>query len=397
MTSISNNLRANATVRFVSTAAAMGALLQLLLTGCAKPAPQAHEVHPVLVSTVHLQKNRSARTYTASIRARYETDVGFRTAGKVVGRLVDIGDYVKAGQPLARLDTSDYNLAVTAARDSLKADTVEADQAASDEARFKRLLSDGSLGTAEHERQKTRADAALARLDRAKSELALAQNRLDYTTLVAPYDGVITGLKMEAGQVIAEGQPVISIAKPSELEVVADLPEQIVGDAKSAVASAQLWDRSDIKLHLKLRELSPVAFNASRTFRARFSIVGADKSTAEALHLGMTTELVLAKADSVSTAVLPASVLLKSSGAPSVWVVDSHGALKLTPVSVLEYMKEAVSVSGLSEGDKVVSAGAQKLDASMQVVPSERTVSGVDLETAQPPRRDVTTEAEAKG
>ena len=142
----------------------------------------------------------------------------------MVDRLVEVGDVVKAGQALARLDPADYQLAVSAAADQVQAASVDAQQAASDEARLRRLLADGSVGSADHERQKARADAAAARLEQARRQLDLARNRESYATLVAPYAGVVTALRFERGQVVAEGQPVLSLARDGEREIVADLP-----------------------------------------------------------------------------------------------------------------------------------------------------------------------------
>jgi RND family efflux transporter MFP subunit len=214
----------------------------LLTAGCSQaPAPPA-VVKPVFVTTVAPATSAQARTFTSVVRARVETELGFRTAGKVVDRLVEIGDSVKAGQVLARLDPTDYELAVKAAADQAQAASVDAQQAASDEARFRRLLADGSVGAADHERQKARADAAAARLDQAKRQLELARNRAGYATLVAPYAGVVTALRFERGQVVAEGQPVVSLARDGEREIVAELPEDWVGRARTLAATAAPWN-----------------------------------------------------------------------------------------------------------------------------------------------------------
>lgn len=213
-----NRSISNAALTVLSTAAA-----SLFLTGCSdKPAPQA-AVRTVYVSTVAAADESDLRSFTASVRARVETELAFRTGGKIVQRLVDVGTQVRAGQALARLDTNDYALAVQAAEDQVRAARVDAEQSASDEARFRRLSAEGSVGMADHERQKARADAAAARLSQAQSQLALARNRDTYTTLVAPYDGVVTALRIEMGQVVAEGQPVLAVARDGEREIVADI------------------------------------------------------------------------------------------------------------------------------------------------------------------------------
>jgi len=303
-----------------------------------------------------------------------ETELGFRTGGKVVERLVEVGDSVKAGQVLARLDPADYQLAVKAAADQMQAASVDAQQAASDEARFRRLLADGSVGAADHERQKARADAAAARLDQANRQLELARNREAYATLVAPYAGVVTTLRFERGQVVAEGQPVLSLARDGEREIVAELPEDWVGRARSLVATAAPWNDPKSQVRLVLRELSPQASVQGRTYRARYSAAPESRAPVAALPLGSTMQLTLSGAQAgPATTVLPVSALVKGSGPAGVWTLNAKGSgLVLTPVQVVSIDDATVQVTGLTTGSKVVSVGAQKLDTGTAVRAIER-------------------------
>lgn len=354
------------------------------LAGCGeKPTPQA-KPHPVLVTTVRNLPGGQERAFTGVVRARYESDQGFRTAGKVVTRLVEVGQMVKAGQPLARLDAADYELAAHAAEDQLQAARADAEQAAADEARFRRLLSDHSVAVADHERQRARADAAAARQAQAQRQSDLARNRAKYATLFAEFDGVVTSVRFEIGQVVAEGQPVVTIARPSELEVVADLPEEMARDARSLAASASFWDVPDLVVPLKLRELAPSAAAQTRTFRARFSVVDKSPALHQALHLGTTANLQLAGKGGKPAALLPATALLKTDGKAIVWQVDDSGKRVVAkPVEVIGYTDEAVLVRGLPDGAKVVSAGIQKLDSGLDVSPIERSASGMNLGVSQ--------------
>lgn len=351
------------------------------LSACGEKAPPQLKPHPVLVVTVQNVSSGYERTFTGVVRARYESEMGFRTAGKVVARMVEVGQTVVAGQPLARLDSADYELAVRAAEDQLQTVRVDAEQAASDEARLRRLLTDHSVATADHERQKARADAAAARQAQASRQLDLARNRTKYTTLVAEFDGVITALRFETGQVVAEGQPIVTMAKPSELEVVADLPEDMAGSASSFSASASIWAAPGLAAQLKLRELSPTAAAQTRTFRARFSILDKSPAIRQALHLGMTANLHMAAKDGERAAVLPATALWKNNGRSMVWqVANSANKLVAQPVEIIRYTDEAVLVRGLPDGAKVVSAGIQKLALGLDVVPIERSASALNLD-----------------
>jgi membrane fusion protein, multidrug efflux system len=350
------------------------AAASLLMTGCSEPPAPPAVVKPVFVTTVAQTSAAQTRTFTSVVRARVESDVGFRTGGKVVERLVEVGDRVKAGQVLARLDPADYQLAVKAASDQVEAASVDALQAASDEARFRRLLADGSVGAADHERQKARADAAAARLDQARRQLDLARNREGYAALVAPYAGVVTAIKFERGQVVPEGQPVLSLAREGDNEVVVDLPEDWVGRARNLTATAAPWHDPKAKVRLTLRELSPQASAQGRTYRARYAAASESRAQVSALPLGSTMQLSLSAPQAgPATVSLPVTALVKGSGAPGVWALDAKGSgLVFSPVQVVSLDDSTVQVTGLATGSRVVSVGAQKLDAGTIVRAIER-------------------------
>ena len=350
------------------------AAASLVLAGCSEPPAPRAAAKPVFVTTVAPTASAQTRTFTSVVRPRVESELGFRTGGKVVERLVEVGDSVKAGQVLARLDPADYQLAVSAASDQVEAAAVDARQAASDEARFQRLLADGSVGAADHERQKARADAAAARLDQARRQLALARNRAAYATLVAPYAGLVTALRFERGQVVSEGQPVASLARAGDSEIVAELPEDWVGRARSLGATAAPWNDPNARVRLVLRELSPQASAQGRTYRARYAAAADSRAQVAALPLGSTMQLTLSGAQAgPAAAVLPVSALVKGSGAAGVWALDAKGSgLVFTPVQVVSIDDATVHVTGLSAGTRVVSVGAQKLDAGLTVRAIER-------------------------
>jgi RND family efflux transporter MFP subunit len=348
-----------------------------LLAACSGPPAPVAAAKPVFVTTVSQASPGQTRAFTSVVRARVETDLGFRAGGKVAERLVEVGDVVKAGQVLARLDAADYQLAMRAAADQVQAASVDAQQAASDEARFRRLLADGSVAAADHERQKARAGAAAARLDQARRQLELARNREGYATLVAPYAGVVTALRFERGQVLSEGQPVLSLAQNGEREIVADLPEEWVGQARTLTATATPWRDAKPPLKLALREVSPVASAQGRTFRVRYAAAPQSRAQIAALPLGSTVQLNLSGTTvGQAAAVLPVTALVKASGSAGVWTLDGASSrLVFTPVQVVAIDDAHVHVIGLVAGSRVVSVGAQKLDAGMTVRAVEREAS----------------------
>ena len=349
-----------------------------LLAACSPPPAPAPVVPSVFVSPVRNDNGATQRVLSGSVRPRVEAELSFRTGGKVTARLVELGQAVRAGQALARLDPADYQLAVQAADEQQRAAEVDAVQAASDAARFKRLLADGSVGAADAERQQARADAAAARLTQAQKQAELARNRAAYAVLTAPFDGVVTAVRFEVGQLVDDRQPVLSLARPGELEVVVDVPEPLVAGLKGWQASVLPGEGAGTAqgrpLPLRLRELAPAANPATRTTRARYALAAPGEGTA--WRMGMTAEVRLQRPGVQAGAELPLGALLVTQAAtagPAVWLVDAGtGALKRQPVQLLSQTTDHVRVGGLADGALVVSVGAQKLDAGLKVQPVQR-------------------------
>lgn len=346
----------------------------VVLSACSPPTVPPPRLPAVFVSTVRNDSGVTVRVLPGQLRPRVEAELSFRTGGKVIAREVDLGQTVRAGQVLGRIDAGDYLLAVQAATEQQRAAEVDSAQAASDAARFRRLLADGSVGAADAERQQARADAAAARLAQAQRQVELARNRASYVVLAAPFDGVVTALRFESGQMVGEGQPVLGLARPGELELQADVPEALAAGLKAWQASATFGDGKEV-IPLKLRELAPSAAAGSRTYRARFGL--GPRPAGVEWRMGMTAELRLAQSGREAGAELPASALLVTTPpAAAVWQVDAQtGALQRTPVQLLSQTTDRVRVAGLADGALVVSVGAQKLDAGLKVRAVQRPLS----------------------
>lgn len=354
-----------------STLAAAASLS--LLTACGPQAPAAPTVPAVFVTEVRNDLGANQRRFSASLRPRWETSLGFRVGGKVAVRSVELGQAVRQGQALGRIDPADFQLAVLAAAEQERAAQVDALQSASDAARFKRLLADGSVGAADAERQQARADAAAARWAQAQSQSELARNRAAYAVLTAPFDGVVTAVQFEPGQVVSEGQPLVTLAQPGALELQVDVPEALVSGLAGWQASATVGEGSP-PVPVRLRELAPSAASVSRTFRARYAMGPLPAGTP--WRMGMSAELLLRQPGRSPGAQLPVSALLMTGASPAVWLVEpSTDALLRTPVEVLSQGTDHVRLGGLADGAWVVSVGVQKLDAGMKVRPVQRPVA----------------------
>ncbi|WP_439544082.1 efflux RND transporter periplasmic adaptor subunit [Hyphomicrobium sp.] len=358
----------NGQPRLARTAFRAGALLVLSagLSGCkSEGAPYVAAPQPVRAATVVLSASTDTRSYTGTVKPRYESDLGFRVAGKIVARFVNIGDAVTPGMTLARLDATDYRLSLESAEAELKAAQSNLKQADSDEARYAALNKKTWVSDASYDQKKAAADEARGRAERAERSLALANNQLAYTDLVATEGGIITALPVEVGQVVSAGQMIARVARLDELEAVVAIPESRIDGDPNATATVTLWADADRVYDAKLREISPQADPATRTYQARYSLVKPNATIA----LGKTATVHLSNRSNSLRAALPLAAVFKDQGQASVWLIDeAHGRLIKTGVEVSAWTEtSAIIASGLSAGQKVVAAGVHKLDAGIPV------------------------------
>ncbi|HEU4531963.1 MAG TPA: efflux RND transporter periplasmic adaptor subunit [Steroidobacteraceae bacterium] len=352
--------------RFLRPARLVGAAcLALISAACARedaPAPE-----PRLVRSIVVRGGTSGEstTYTAEIRSRLETDLSFQVGGKIVSRAVDVGANVRKGQALAQIDQTDQRLGVDAATSAVAAARAELDRARSEEARHRDLLERGLTTRASYLAQQTSVKTSQSRLEQATADLRLSQQKLGYTTLRADQDGVVTSIMAEVGSVVAAGQRIVSIARPSELEAVFDVPDGRIDEIRGATAvQFAFLSNPDTRYPARVREISPSADPVTRTYQVKTAIPNAPAS----LRLGMNVSVVLPYTGSASSIALPASALFQQGRDPAVWLVKADHTLELRGVTVERYESDRVYVSeGLSAGDRVVTAGVHRLAAGEKV------------------------------
>jgi RND family efflux transporter MFP subunit len=337
------------------------------LAGCGRDAPPAPpaDIRPVRAEQVGMQSGHSDTQYSGEVRARYETDLAFRVAGRVLTRLVEVGSQVKAGQVIATLDPQDYQLAVNAAQAQLAAAESEARLAQQDLQRFTELRTQNFISQAELDRRQNNSEAALARVRQLRAEVSRLRNQQAYTQLTAPQAGVMTAIDFEAGQVVAAGQRVAQMARSGEREVRIDVPENALDALRTAKAlNIRLWSAPGANYAGRLRELSPVADAASRTYSARVSFLKPDPD----VKLGMTATVDVGNEAALSLSV-PQTALFRINGQPQVWVLD-RATRKVVARSVQlgEMSGERATVrSGLKAGEWVVTAGVHKIAPGQEV------------------------------
>jgi len=345
-----------------------GPIAVVVLAACSPDKPTQQVLRPVRAVEVRYGEAVETNRYAGTVRARHEVDQAFRVGGKVKERRVEVGQTVREGDVIAVLDDTDYRLAVEAARQQLVVAKAQADQAESDRKRLQALKTDGSVSESDDEHAESGAVKSQASAEAQTRELELARNRFMYTVLRAPQSGVVTAVRFEVGQVVAEGQAVVSIANDSEPEVVVDVPEDHLSSFKTARFRASLGSAPDERFEVTLRELAPQAAQQTRTYRARLSPV----HTRE-LPLGATATLIVehALADT-SAALIPSSAITQNKGQPAVWVVkrsnkEAAGIVELEDVAVHGYRNDQVLISGPASGELVVTAGVQKMAPGLHV------------------------------
>lgn len=347
---------------------AAGALaVTAMLCACSSSKPPAQAPRPVRTVELRYDNIRQAHRYAGTVQSRYEVNQAFRVAGKVAQRKVEVGQYVHEGDVLAVLDDNDYRLAEEAARQAWTAAATQARLADSDQRRLAALKSDGSVSSSDDERAQSGARQAQANAEAAQKNLELAQNRFRYTVLRASRSGLVTSVAFEVGQVVPEGQPVVSIADPGSPEFVVDVPEDQLATFKAAHFKAALASAPNDMFDVELRELAPQASAQTRTYRARLNPV-----QPRDLPLGATATLLVDRVvPGARTATIPATAITQDGGQPAVWVVkrsgQSVGTVALVRVDVQGYRNDDVMISGPAAGDQVVTAGVQKMAPGLQV------------------------------
>jgi RND family efflux transporter MFP subunit len=339
------------------------ALLPLALLACSEPPAADPRTEAPLVRTAAVQQaDAASRSFTGTVAARVQSDLGFRVAGKVAARLVDAGQTVKRGLPLMRIDPADLQLAAHAQQEAVSAARARARQAAADEARYRDLRGTGAISISAYDQVKAAADAAQAQLSAAEAQADVARNASGYAVLVADGDGVVMETLAEPGQVVSAGQPVLRLAHAGQREAVVQLPETL-RPALGSTGQASLFGKEDASVAAKLRQLSDTADRLTRTFEARYVLEGALANA----PLGATVTIRIADGDGPAAAPaglqVPIGALYDGGKGAGVWLVNGTPAKAAwRPVAVLQLDAEHARVSGnLHQGDRVVALGAHLL------------------------------------
>ena len=339
-----------------------------LLAGCDETSVAGEQAPPRPVKTVTATAApENIESLPGVVQARVETDMAFRTLGRIVSRGVEVGDLVSKGEVVAEIDPLSLQLAVRSAEADLRDAQAQLDNAAVNERRKRVLTNTNAVSVADYELAQQQLKSAEANVARTTASLAKAREQLGYSELRAEFDGVVTATSAETGQTVAAGQTVLRLARPELRDVVVDVPEALL-------SSARVGDSFNVALQLdsrqetlgKVREIAPQADPSTRTYRVKLAIDQAP----EIFRLGAVVTVTMATPAKGSIP-LPIAAIRNTDGADRVWVVDrSTGTVKLTPVELGTRAVEAPFVrvlSGLQEGDEVVVAGVNELADGQKV------------------------------
>jgi multidrug efflux system membrane fusion protein len=374
-TTYSENLRENIMSLPLSIRTALMTTV-VMLSACHHSEPEKPTPRPAIVAqpgTADVLLN----SYSGEVTARFQPQLSFRVDGKIIKRLVDVGDTVKQGQALAQLDPQDAQLQLNAAKAQL-ASAESAERIAKAElARYKLLLAPNAISRSQYDQVENRYKAAESALTQAKSQLSLATNQIEYTILRAPQNGKIVQRQVEAGQVVTAGQAAYTLATQGDREVLIGIPEQDeshfhVGQA----VTVTVWSQPNARFPAHVREISPAA-DTSRTFATRIAFDELDP----AVDIGQSARVFTNDVASRSLLSLPLSAITAEQGAAYVWVVNTTTShLKRTQIQVGVYGRNTATISaGIQPTDWVVIAGVQLLHDGQQIQAVDRQNRAIDF------------------
>lgn len=341
-----------------------------VLSACHRKEAAAPSPRPVVAQAVHPDGQPVAATLPGEVQARYSTPLSFRIAGKIIERRVRLGDTVKNGEIVARLDPADAQKNAASAQAQLDAAKSRAVYARQQFDRDRAQARDNLISQAQLEQTEDSYASAIAQRDQAQQQAALAKDQLQYATLEADHAGVITAEQADTGQNVSAGQAVYNLAWTGDVDVVCDVPEgTLAALTVGQVAKVTLSALPGRTFTARVRELSPAADPQSRTYRAKLTLDNAGPD----VRLGMTADIALMQhtsaASAASSFIVPATALFHDGNAPALWIVRAgDDKLELRRVQVARYNERTIAVSqGLNDGDRVVLQGVHTVTAGEQV------------------------------
>jgi RND family efflux transporter MFP subunit len=337
----------------------------LIIAACDNQTEEVTDTRPrpVLYSILEPQ-SLTEQGFTGSVEPRYSTDLAFRVLGNLTTKVVNVGDLIKRDEVVATIDPAALDLNIQSASANLASAQAQYASAAASEERNAQLLKSQNVSQANYDSVRQTRDSAAASLQKAQADYRKAQDQREFAQLKSDFDGVVSAVYAEVGQVVSAGQPILSVARSDIRDVVVDVPDHM-NDL------LQLNTKFDVILqadpHVQgvalVREVAPQADAHTRSRRLRLAL----ETSVPDFRLGATVRVIPQSARDV-VIIIPESAILERGGQYFVWIINPQSeAVSQQPISIVEKTKTGVLVNDLEAGSMVVTAGIHQLSQGQKV------------------------------
>ncbi len=338
-------------------------ILAMIFTGCGKENVEVEKIPYVKTQKISPANVNAENIYSGVVRGRYQTNMAFQVGGKILSRNVEVGNFVRRGDLLFKLDAKDILQQANQADSQLNAAAAQLKLAETNLKRYRQLFSENAISAAMLDQYQTNYDAAFANYQNAQALSKQSHNALDYTNLFSTADGVISAINVEVGQVVSAGQIILTLVQNDELEVEINIPENKLSEVKIGTpCEISFWANTE-KVSGVVREISPMADSTSKTYRVKISL----QNLREDINLGMTASAIF-PAKNLNGVILPLSAIYQTGENSQVWIVTAENKAALKNVTVQDFSNNEVLVSGLNAGEIVITAGVHKLREGQEVI-----------------------------
>lgn len=324
----------------------------------------ANDITVVRTAIVGVAAATQGYTYSGEVRGRYESQLAFQVNGKIIKRNIELGSVINAGDVLMQIDPKDIQQTVNSTSAQVSSAESQLRLAESNLNRYRQLYEQGAVGRMVYDQYVSAYEVAMASVQQASAQYTQGANQLDYSLLRADKPGVISAITAEMGQVVSAGQPVLTLVQDGEREVEISVPENRIEEMRKAQQiKVTFWALSNVATDGSVREISPMADPVTRTYKVRISLLNPPPE----IKLGMTAAVTLLSSNTQQTVTIPLAAIYQNGDTPAVWVVTGNTII-LRPIKIGQFGDGTIQVlEGLRQGDRIVTAGVQKLKEGQKV------------------------------
>ncbi len=366
--------------------------IAILSVGCSDQETESKpKVRPVRAIQVGEPQLLGGRWFPGQAEPTEEVNLSFRVGGPLISRPINVGDVVKAGQVLARIDPQDYSVRLENVQGQLGTARRDLELAEKEYKRLTRIRKQdpGAISEAAIDRALAARDRSLEEIKSLKASVQHAKDQLSYTELEAPFDGSIVGIYVENFQDVKPKQSVVRLINLARVEMWVDIPEQLISRASYIKSLRVRFDTfPDRELSASIKEVGREATQATGTYPVNLIM---DQPSDFTILPGMAGE-VLAEIDlpadysgdlkgSIGVEIPLSAVFSDKTGKQSyVWIVaDADQTIHRREVQTGRVSDDGILIrDGLKAGEWVVTAGVEYLEEGQKVkLPTEVSKTSV--------------------